>query len=172
MAENFPMQLREEEAADIPILRRLIERAFADLPHSLRNEGAIVDALRDADALRLSLVAEQNREILGHVAFSPVKFDEDLGGWFGLGPVAVRPDRQRRGIGRALIEEGLQRLQRAGAHGCVVVGDPAYYSRFGFVSDPTLHFEAVPAPYLMSLTFVPPAPSGKVVFHESFRTRP
>jgi putative acetyltransferase len=119
----------------------------------------------------VALAACEGRDIIGHVAFSPVLIDGKDLGWFGLGPISVRPDRQRTGIGSALIRDGLQRLQTMGAKGCVVLGDPAYYNRFGFETHAALSFEAAPAEYFMRLAFAEPAPSGRVVYHEGFDAR-
>ena len=93
------MMIRNEISSDIPKIRALVTSAFEDAPHSIGAEAAIVDALRDGSALTISLVAEHEGEIVGHVAFSPIEIDGDTVDWYGLGPVAVRPDNQRRGIG-------------------------------------------------------------------------
>jgi putative acetyltransferase len=110
------------------------------MPYGSQTEGAVVDALRSAGALILSLIAIEDGEIIGHVAFSPVAINGETNGWYGLGPVSVWPDRQGRGIGQALIRKGLDSLRDMNVQGCVVLGDPGYYSRFGFVSDPGLRY--------------------------------
>lgn len=120
-----------------------------------------MDSLRAANALTISLVAVENDEIVGHVAFSPVPIESGDGEWFGLGPVSVRPDRQGSGIGKALIESGLAQLGDNGANGCVVLGDPGYYARFGFASDPALRYAEVPAEYFQRIVFRGPAPTGR-----------
>lgn len=162
------MAIRPEHATDIPAIRALITAAFADAPHNSGTEAAIVDALRDAGALTLSLVFTQGDAIIGHAAFSPVTIDGQAGGWLGLGPVAVRPDRQRGGIGRTLIAEGLRQLRERGAKGCVVLGDPAYYRRFGFHADPALRYPGVPAEYFQRLGFDGDSPKGTVAYHPAF----
>ena len=106
--------------------------------------------------------------MVGHVAFSPVSIDGIPGRWYGLGPVSVRPDRQRRALGQALIRDGLDRLGAMAAGGCVVLGDPGYYGRFGFRSDPELWYGDVPAGYFQRLVLDGPAPKGEVRFHASF----
>jgi len=121
-----------------------------------------------AGALTLSLVAVESDEIVGHVAFSPVTIESGAEKWFGLGPVSVRSDQQGKGIGKALIENGLAQLRERGANGCVVLGDPRYYTRFGFTSDGTLHYADVPAEYFQRIVFKGPAPKGAVVFHAGF----
>lgn len=162
------MHIRPEQPADIDTIRSLTRAAFEKAPHASQTEAAIVDALRDAGALTVSLVAEDNSEIVGHVAFSPVTIDgEDLG-WFGLGPVSVWPDQQGKGIGQSLIRRGLDGLQRLGAKGCVVLGDPAYYGRFGFVADPGLTYGDIPPEYFQRLTFDAGLPKGEVAFHAGF----
>lgn len=127
--------------------------AFRDAPHGSGNEAAIVDGLREGGALTISLIAEDENELVGHVAFSLVKINAEAVDWYGLGPIAVRPDKQRRGIGRVLIESGLDCIRSLHARGCVVLGDPAHYGRFGFRSDPALRNTRVPAEYLQQLSF-------------------
>jgi putative acetyltransferase len=80
----------------------------------------------------------------------------------------VRPDRQRQGIGQALVHAGLDGLRAMRAHGCVVLGDPAYYGRFGFVSDPGVYYGDVPPEYFQRLSFGGEAPRGEVSFHGAF----
>ena len=118
------MHIRKEQPGDIAAIRRLTDEAFRGVPYSNQKEAAIIDALRLASALTLSLVAEEERSLLGHVAFSPVLIDGTDCNWYGLGPVSVQPGRQGEGIGSTLIREGLLRLQEVGAKGCVLLGDP------------------------------------------------
>lgn len=162
------MEIRPEKPEDATSIRMITEAAFRLNDHSSGTEGAIIDALREAGALAISLVAVIDDEAVGHIAFSSVTIDGQHRGWFGLGPVAVRPDLHRRGVGSALIREGLSRLRQAGANGCVLVGDPAYYRRFGFENDPALRYEGLPAEYFMRLAFNDPAPTGRVTFHAGF----
>lgn len=162
------MDIRTEHPDDIVAIRELTTAAFAPMPYSSHTEAAIIDALRDAAALTLSLVAVEGTELLGHAAFSPVLIDGEDRGWYGLGPVSVRPDRQGLGIGQAVIAAGLAQLRDSGAAGCVVLGEPAYYSRFGFASDPGLRYADVPPQYFQRLVFHGPAPSGSVSYHEAF----
>jgi putative acetyltransferase len=156
-------EIRSERPEDAEMLRSVITDAFEHAPHASGTEAAIVDALREAGALAISLVAIENRQIVGHVAFSPVAIKAATG-WYGLGPVSVRPDRQRKGIGSALIVEGLSRLVRRNAQGCVVLGDPGYYGRFGFVSDPELRFGDAESRYFQRLAFTDFVPKGDVAF--------
>lgn len=162
------MPIRPEQPADADAIRALTTEAFATAPHRSGTEAAIVDALRAAGALTLSLVAVEGNEIVGHVAFSPVTIDGAERGWFGLGPVSVRPRRQRGGIGSELIREGLRRLRAMGAEGCVLLGDPAYYGRFGFAADPALVLEGVPPEYFVRLGFGAAVPTGTMRYHAAF----
>jgi putative acetyltransferase len=164
------MIIRPEIAEDAPAIRAVTAAAFKGAPYSSGTEAAIVDALRDAGALTLSLVAEEQGRIVGHVAFSPVTINGKAGGWFGLGPVSVEPAEQRRGIGQALIRDGLERLKSAGAEGCVLLGDPAYYGRFGFISDLRLRYGDVPPEYFQRLSFTGIEPEGEVAYHVGFNT--
>ncbi len=82
--------------------------------------------------------------------------------------MAVAPERQGAGVGAALIEAGLARLRQAGASGCVVLGDPGYYVRFGFAHDATLRYEGAPAEYFMAQTFDGSRPRGAVAYSVAF----
>lgn len=164
--------IRDEGPGDAAAIRAVTLAAFEGKPYSQQTEAAIVDALRAAGALSVSLVAVDGGEIVGHVAFSPVAIDgAPAAGWYGVGPVSVRPDRQKEGIGSALMRAGLDRLKAAGARGSVLAGDPAYYRRFGFEPARTLSYPDVPAEYFQVLEFASPAPSGAVAFHPAFGAR-
>jgi putative acetyltransferase len=162
------MRIRPERLEDATTIHSLTDAAFKGMPFSDGAEARVIEALRGAGALTLSLVATHGGEIIGHVAFSPVTINGEAGGWYGLGPVSVWPDRQRSGIGQALIREGLRRLQSMGAGGCVLLGDPAYYARFGFENDPHLRHAGAPAWAFQCLTLNGPRPSGEVSFHPGF----
>jgi putative acetyltransferase len=97
-----------------------------------------VDALRARGALALSLVAEHEGRVVGHIAFSPATADGQPSRWFALGPVSVEPSLHKLGLGAQLIDTGLHVLRERGAAGCVLIGDPAYYARFGFVLRPEM----------------------------------
>lgn len=162
------MEIRSERPEDVEAIREVATVAFRDHPHSRQTEAAIIDGLRQANALSVSLVAVLDGTVVGHVAFSPVAIDGEGSGWFGLGPVCVLPEFQRQGIGQALIREGLARLGRMNARGCVLVGDPDYYGRFGFITDPALRCGDVPAEYLQRLVLGRTVPRGEVRFHPAF----
>lgn len=119
--------IRPERPDDIPAIAALLQDAFAG-----NAEARLVDALREAGALSISLVAVQDEKLCGHIAFSPVTLDGIADGGIGLAPLAVGPACQRRGIGAALIQAGLPACRKAGYRYCVVLGEPEYYRRFGF----------------------------------------
>ena len=158
--------VRFERRADAEAIRDVTEAAFADTPHADGSEPEIPERLREAGGLRLSLVAEEAGEIVGHVAFSPASVGGETD-WLALGPVSVRPGRQREGIGSRLIESGLEQVRR-GARGCVLLGDPGYYGRFGFVPAEGLRWGDVSAPYLQAMIWSGGMPEGEVVFHAAF----
>lgn len=162
------MIVRSEAPGDAPSIRSLTEEAFAGVEHSSGTEGAIVDALRAAGALSISLVAEEDGRVIGHAAISPVLVGGEDIGWYGLGPVSVLPSRQRGGVGSVLIRTGLQLLRQRGARGCVVLGDPAYYRRFGFTSEHGLRYSNVPPEYFQSLVLTGGPVEGAVSYHEGF----
>lgn len=160
--------IRPERAGDERAIHEVVRAAFDGHPHSDGSEPAIVDALRADGDLSISLVAEDGGAIVGHVAFSPVAIADGGEGWFGLGPVAVMPPRQGEGIGAALIEQGLALLRERDAAGCVVLGEPDYYRRFGFVHDPGLAFPGPPAAYFQRLVMAGNAPRGVVTYAPAF----
>lgn len=163
------MQIRKERPEDAGAIEAITTEAFENAPHRGGNEARIVEALRHSGGLALSLVASDDHGApIGHVAFSPVRIDERPGGWFALGPISVRSGRQRSGIGGALIREGLARLGGVSAQGCVLLGDPAYYGRFGFVGGDALTYFRHPNPYLQWLVLGGPCPHGDVTFHPAF----
>lgn len=162
------MILRLERDGDIDAIRALTERAFRTAPHADGTEHLIIDRLRAAGALTLSLVAEEGGAVVGHVAFSPVSVSDGSADWYGLGPISVDPSRQGGGIGGGLVREGLARLEALGAAGCVLLGDPAYYGRFGFVADPKLTLDGVPPEYFMRVAFSPVYGEGTVSYHPGF----
>lgn len=143
--------------------------AFEKMEISNHTEQFIIKALRSARALALSLVAELDGRVVGHIAFSPVTMSDETKDWYGLGPVSVHPDFQRKGVGKALIQEGLKRLRAIGAKGCCLVGHPQYYRQFGFENTQGLVYEGVSRDVFFVLSFTGTVPQGRVVFHESFQ---
>jgi putative acetyltransferase len=160
--------IRAEQASDIEPIRRVVTAAFAGILHSNQRESLLVDALRDGGALSISLVAEFKGQVVGHVAFSPVTVDGRSCDWFGLGPLAVLPDYQRNGIGSRLVVNGLESLRAIGAKGCVVLGEPDYYGRFGFVARSELVLDDVPAQFFLAQSFTGKYPCGKIHYHRAF----
>lgn len=162
------MRIRPETAADIAAITSFIEEAFADHPHSKQTEQILVDGLRKGGALLVSLVAEEEGEVVGHIGFSPVRIAGVDRGWMVLAPLAVAKARQRRGIGKALMKAGLEAIRAMGAQGCVLAGDPAYYGRFGFGPRADLVLAGVPPQYFLALAFAGPRPEGEVTCHPAF----
>ncbi|WP_419684114.1 GNAT family N-acetyltransferase [Burkholderia theae] len=173
---NAPVEvvtLRDERKSEADAIGRVIVEAFAGEPQGGQFERRIVDALRADGALSVSLVAERDSRIIGHVAYSPVAIGGEPAGtqqWYGLAPLAVRPDCQRQSIGAGLVRTGLDALHRFGARGCVVLGDPAYYTRFGFAPSGDIVFPGVPPEYFLALSFDEsvPRPAGDVRYHDVF----
>jgi putative acetyltransferase len=163
------MLIRDERIGDQAAIDQVIAAAFADHPHSNQREPCLVNSLRDSKALTVSLVAEDHGDIIGHIAFSPVRIGGVFQEWYGLGPVSVQPEWQRQGIGQALINYGLERLREMGANGCVLLGEPEYYGRFGFKPEPGVQLEGVPPEFFLTLSFGQPVPNGRVDYHPAFR---
>lgn len=162
------MEVRPEARGEEGAISRLISAAFLEAEHRDGTEASVVDKLRAAGGLSVSLVAAADDGLVGHVAFSPVTIDGLDLGWFGLGPVAVLPGFQRFGIGTTLIKDALARLIDQGAKGCVVLGDPGYYSRFGFAADAGLWLADVPPEYFQAITLRGARPRGQVNYHTAF----
>ena len=162
------VEIRAERPGDEDAIHEVTTAAFLAAPHTSHTEQFIVRELRRAGALAVSLVAEIGGRIVGHVAISPVTIDGAACGWFGLGPVSVLPAHQSMGVGSRLVREALARLRTTGARGCVLVGEPAYYGRFGFRAEPALVLPDVPPQYFQALSFVADLPRGIVTFHAAF----
>ena len=161
------MIIRPETPTDIDTIYALTAIAFAPQPFSEGSEPDIINRLRDAGALRFSFVAEQDGQILGHVALSPVTINGQSN-WFGLGPIAVIPEHQKQGIGTALIKRALAELNQIIAGGCVLIGNPDYYSRFGFISNGALTYFDTPTQYLQFTQLTGSEPRGEITYHDAF----
>jgi len=161
--------IRSETSDDVEAIAGVTVAAFQALAISHHTEQHIIEALRAAKALTVSLVAVGDGRVVGHIAFSPVTLSDGSRGWYGLGPLSVLPACQRQGIGKALIHEGLARLKPLQARGCCLVGHPAYYRRFGFDNIPGLILEGVPPEVFLALSFDGATPRGTVTFHEGFK---
>lgn len=164
----MPPQIRNESPADIDAIEALTIAAFLDAPHTAHTEHFIVNALRRAGQLTVSLVAEVQGVIVGHVAVSPVTISDGSSRWYGLGPISVAPGRQGQGIGTRLMHAALDALRQIGAAGCVVLGEPDYYGRFGFRAEPAVTLPGVPAEYFQIVRFDGAMPSGTVAYHDAF----
>lgn len=130
--------IRPERPSDNPAIAALLREAFPS-----DAEARLVDALRRAGALTISLVAIEGETLCGHIAFSPVTLDGKPDGGIGLAPLAVSLAFQRRGIGAALIQAGLSACRGAGNRYCVVLGEPEYYRRFGFAAASRYALESI-----------------------------
>ncbi len=162
------MIIRNEKDSDIEAISKVTIAAFQNHHISNHTEQFIVNALRDANALTISLVAEVDGKVVGHIAFSPVTISDGSRNWHGLGPVSVLAEYQRQGIGKSLIHEGLSLLKTLGSKGCVLVGDPDYYERFGFRNIPALIHAGIPQKFFLALPFDKEFTAGTVVLHKGF----
>ncbi|MFM8819748.1 MAG: GNAT family N-acetyltransferase [Phenylobacterium sp.] len=162
------IRIRPEEEQDHPAIHDLTRRAFAPMAFAAGDEQDLIDTLRRLGALSLSLVAELEGRVVGHVALSPVTHESGAEGWFGLGPISAEPALQRQGVGGALIAEARRWLSDQGARGCILTGDPGYYPRHGFLPAPEHAPEAEPAEFFMVLPLAGDIPAGRFRFHPAF----
>lgn len=130
MGEKNMFDIRFETPEDIPAIHRVNQLAFGRV-----NEADLVNRLRREDTVILSLVAVQDEQVVGHVLITPVTVQSDDSQWqaVALGPMAVLPSHQKRGIGSALIRAAFEELKRLGHFVVIVIGHPEYYPRLGFV---------------------------------------
>lgn len=161
--------IRDETPEDVVAITEVTAAAFDTLDVSNHTEQFIIEALRAAGALTISLVAEIDGLVVGHIAFSPIEISDGSKDWYGLGPISVLPEYQRRGIGKALMQEGLARLKKLGAKGCCLVGHPDYYRKFGFENVAGLVLQGVPQEVFFAYSFDGHFPQGYVSFHEGFK---
>jgi putative acetyltransferase len=164
----MPINIRNESPEDICLIEVLTEAAFKEAPHTSHTEQFIVNALRNSGVLTISLVAEDEGALIGHVAVSPVTISDGSENWYGLGPISVLPEKQGEGIGEMLMNRALKRLRSLGAEGCVLLGDPNYYKRFGFSPDERLILPDVPPEYFQVISFNDNVPQGNVTYHYAF----
>ncbi|MEL6685392.1 MAG: N-acetyltransferase [Pseudomonadota bacterium] len=160
------MIIRPETTADHQAIYDLTRDAFAPMSFSDGSEPGIINEMRAAGDLTLSLVAEQDG-IIGHVAFSPAKISDAKGAWYGLGPISVRADHQKQGIGTKLAHAGLDMLRDMGAAGCVLTGNPAVYTPMGFSNDHALTYSGLNPKYILYMTFNGTVPNGEINFAEA-----
>ena len=160
--------IRPETPKDIEAIQQVTEAAFLHAAHTDHTEQFIVNALRRAGQLTVSLVADREGQVIGHIALSPVTISDGAEHWYGLGPLSVTPDFQRQGVGVRLVQAALNTVRGLRARGCVVLGDPNYYSRFGFRAEPSLRYPGVPAEYFQSLVIQGTLPTGRVSYANAF----
>jgi len=166
---NPKIVIRSETNSDVSAITGVTVAAFKTLEISNHTEQFIIAALRADRALTVSLIAEIDGRVIGHIAFSPVTISDGTRNWYGLGPVSVLPEYQRQGIGKGLIREGLSRLKDMNARGCCLVGHPDYYRKFGFNNMSGLVLEGVPQEVFFALSFNGNIPQGTVTFHDAFK---
>jgi len=165
------MIIRPEKPDDLSIIREINISAFGE-----ETEADLVDALRKSGIPLISLVAEENKTLIGHIMFSPVTIDNGCSNISaaGLAPMAVLPGFQRKGVGSMLVKEGLEHCKQAGYSAVVVLGHPEYYPRFGFVHSVTYSIKSeyeVPEEVFMILELAEGALKnchGTVKYHECF----
>lgn len=165
------IRIRNEVPADIAAIYALTEAAFLDAPHTDHTEQYIVNALREAGALAISLVAECEGRLVGHLALSLVTISDNSPHWYGLGPISVLPEMQGKGIGSQLMQAGIEALKKAKANGCVLLGEPKFYQRFGFASTTGLVLPGVPEAYFLALKLAGEQPVGEVSYHAAFQVK-
>lgn len=161
------MNIREERPEDREAIRALVQGAFGGTA-----EADLVDGLRDDEDAVISLVAEEDDRIIGHVMFSRMTAPFPA---LGLAPVAVLQGREGSGVGSALIRAGLEMAGRGDAQAVFVLGEPGYYSRFGFDPELAKGFEcAYSGPYLMALApkGTLPVRTGRVEYAAAFARLP
>lgn len=149
-------------------LSHLLFEAFSGHPHSVQNEYEIVEKLRSSHSLITEITDYDGDLLTGYCAFSPLLLNGKPAKWAGAGPLAVLPGYQNKGMGTALMQEGIRKLQSLGYEGCVLVGDPVFYSRFGFMPHQDMILENIPAEYFLVLSFSGIIPKAKVAFHPAF----
>lgn len=168
MATLADIVIRPESATDHTAIYDLTRRAFAPMPFSGGDEQDLIDRLRKEDQLSISLVAVSDGKIIGHIAFSPASAHDGSKGWFALGPVSVEPKLQGKNVGSKLINKGIAMLREQEASGCVLIGNPDYYKRFGFEPYPDLAPEGEPSEYFQILAMKTAKPEAVVNFHPLF----
>lgn len=171
--KSLVMKIRPENINDHEAISETTIAAFEGYPLSQQTEHLIIDELRKAGALTISLVAVINEQVVGHISISPVSISDGTTDWYGLGPVSVLPEFQGMGIGSKLIKTGLFHIRTSiGGCGCVLVGPPNFYSMFCFRNYPQLVYEGIPQEMFLTLPILGKIPSGIVKFHPAFMRLP
>lgn len=162
------IHIRSERPEDYQAIHDVTQRAFAPMPHADGDEHQIIGRLRDAGVLAVSLVAEQAARVIGQVTLTPAAPVDGAPGWYALGPIAVEPDFKHQGIGSALISSAIDWMKEQDAAGCILVGNPAYYRRFGFRPFPQFAPAGQPAQFFQVLPLRAAEPSCTISFHPLF----
>lgn len=165
------IEIRAEKTADIEAIYEVNKLAFGKAA-----EAELVNKLREADAIIISLVAVKDEKIVGHALFSPITIedhDSQTAAGVALGPIAVHPDYQRQGVGSLLIQAGIQQLRDAGHNALIVLGHADYYPRFGFAPASQFNITSeyhVPDEVFMAqmLDKTAIAPAGLAKYHPAF----
>ena len=162
--------VRPEKKSDREIIWELTKLAFSGKPYAGGNEQDLIDNLRELNVLSASLVAVDGSEVVGQITFSPASISSGEGNWYALGPISVLPHRQSEGIGGLLIEAGMKVIEHMGAWGCILTGNPDYYSRHGFTLANVHCPDNEAEEYFMLRLSGVNKPVGKFAFHDAFYT--
>lgn len=157
--------VRPERPEDRQAIFDVTQRAFAPMPYAGGDEQLLPDRFRDANALALSLVAEKDGRVMGQITLTPATPADRSTGWYAIGPVSVEPAIQHQGVGSLLIRAAIAWMREQGGTGCVLVGNPEYYSRFGFHRFPSLTPTGEPAEFYQMLSLDGREPDVVVHFH-------
>lgn len=168
MQASNELIIRREQLSDYDEIEQVIQLAFEDAPYSAQQEHLIVQTLRSAGALNPGIVAQVSADIIGFAGVSPVQISDGAAHWYGLGPIAVLPGFQGQGVGSMLVDDILSRLKSMGAAGCVVLGDPDFYGRFGFETDQRLEFANFDPELFQSIRFNDNLAQGEITYHPAF----
>ena len=160
--------IRPERDTDRLAIWETTKSAFEGRPYADGDEQDLIDRLRELGALSVSLVAIEENRLIGQITISPATITSGIGNWHALGPISVLPERQGQGIGSALISAGMRELECMDSSGCILTGDPQYYSRHGFAMAPEHCPKAEPSEYFMLRLLGDQPPQGQFEFHEAF----
>ncbi len=160
--------IRKEQAGDEDEIHALTLRAFDGHPYSDGDEADVIRLLRADGDLLLSLVAEEDGTLVAQASYSRAILSNEEEGWMVIGPIAVDPEHQGKGIGRALMAEGEQRLRELGAKGITVLGDPQFYGRFGYVQHTAMTLEGELGEYLQVKSFGADIPAATITYAQGF----
>ncbi len=168
MNPSEPVKYREADVKDADAIATVIGVAFTASRFGLHNEITVARTLLGQTPLCCAMLAEDGTGPVGCAVVSPVTISGHASHWYGLGPVAVVPGRQQQGIGSRLVQGVLAHLQAHRAAGCVVLGSPALYGRFGFQEDPGLTLPGYDRAHFLVLRWRDRHASGSVRYHPVF----